>query len=190
MLPPQLQQLSFPLAAASSVAPAPAPPASALPLATSPRHFILGSESPEPGALYRTAYPRCDSLWRLSSALRLLIRARHFLNKKEQTNLGANFNSTVSPPENQAFNYYPCNSCRCSALRRCRGMFLRPANVPYTNLRAQYLALIRQRLRSQHTHHYCCSLAYDWLCLLSKYLQVSKRSQKAFRQLNCSNRSG
>ena len=38
-------------------------------------------------------------------------------------------------------------------------MFLSPANVPYTNLRAQWLALIRQRLRSQHTQHYCCSHA-------------------------------
>jgi hypothetical protein len=42
---------------------------------------------------------------------------------KEKNNL----KSTVSPPEYKAFNCYPCNSCPC---RRCRGMFMRPANAP------------------------------------------------------------
>ena len=47
-------------------------------------------------------------------------------------------------------------------------MFLRQANVPYTNLRAQKLALIRQRLRSQQLHmqHHCGARAFNSLCLL------------------------
>jgi hypothetical protein len=91
----QLQRLAprrrFPRSSPSCCPPACTPPlagqpqaASALPLATSPRHFILSSESPEPVAqpLYRTAYPLCDSLRRLSttpahSSLSFLDRASH-----------------------------------------------------------------------------------------------------------------